>query len=70
VFRLATVEDARHRPLLLTAALRYVFDDLRLHRVGASYLPQNERSGRPLWRLGFVHILTSLTNPDWRESDE
>jgi ribosomal-protein-alanine N-acetyltransferase len=38
----------------LTAVLRYAFDDLRLHRVMANYLPTNERSGRVLRRLGFV----------------
>ena len=35
------------------AAIRYVFDRLRLHRVMANYLPRNERSGRLLERLGF-----------------
>lgn len=37
----------------LTAAIRYAFDSLRLHRVMANYLPTNERSGRLLRRLGF-----------------
>lgn len=38
----------------LRAAIRYAFDDLRLHRVMANYMPTNERSGRVLRRLGFT----------------
>jgi ribosomal-protein-alanine N-acetyltransferase len=38
----------------LSAAIRYVFDELRLHRIMANYMPVNERSGRLLRRLGFV----------------
>lgn len=38
----------------VSAAIRYAFDELRLHRVKAAYLPTNERSGRLLRRLGFV----------------
>jgi ribosomal-protein-alanine N-acetyltransferase len=38
----------------LMAANAYVFDQLRLHRIMANYLPVNERSGRLLRRLGFV----------------
>lgn len=38
----------------LEAALAYVFDELRLHRVMANYMPTNERSGALLRRLGFV----------------
>ena len=38
----------------LTASLRYVFDEWRLHRVHANYVPQNVRSGRLLARLGFT----------------
>lgn len=37
----------------LQAAIRYVFDELRLHRIMANYLPTNERSGLLLRRLGF-----------------
>lgn len=36
------------------AAIRYVFDELGLHRVMANHLPTNERSARLLRRLGFV----------------
>ena len=36
------------------AAIRYAFDELKLHRVKAAYLPTNERSGGLLRRLGFV----------------
>lgn len=43
---------------LMTEALglviRHAFDDLRLHRIMANYLPTNERSARVLRRLGFV----------------
>ena len=37
----------------LRAALTYVFEELKLHRVMANYLPENERSRRVLERLGF-----------------
>jgi ribosomal-protein-alanine N-acetyltransferase len=35
-------------------ALKYVFDELNMHRVTASYLPHNVRSAALLKRLGFV----------------
>lgn len=35
------------------AAVAYAFDDLRLHRVTASYLPRNRRSAHVLQRAGF-----------------
>jgi [ribosomal protein S5]-alanine N-acetyltransferase len=38
----------------LEAAIRYAFDELRLHRIMANYVPDNERSARVLRRLGFV----------------
>jgi ribosomal-protein-alanine N-acetyltransferase len=38
----------------LAAAINYTFEDLRLHRVMANYVPTNERSGRLLRRLGFT----------------
>jgi [ribosomal protein S5]-alanine N-acetyltransferase len=38
----------------LTEAIRFAFDDLRLHRIMANYVPTNERSGRLLRRLGFT----------------
>ena len=70
----------------LQAVLPYAFGDLRLHRIGANYIPRNERSGKLLRRLGFVvegyardylringrwedHVLTGLTNPDWRDGE-
>ncbi|MCP3982704.1 MAG: GNAT family N-acetyltransferase [bacterium] len=37
----------------LTAALTHAFEELNLHRVMANYMPDNERSGRLLERLGF-----------------
>jgi len=49
-------EDAQGQGIMheaLTEALRFVFDELRIHRVMANYLPTNERSGRLLKRLGF-----------------
>lgn len=43
---------------LMTEALRAVvghaFGELRLHRLMANHVPENERSGRVLARLGFV----------------
>jgi ribosomal-protein-alanine N-acetyltransferase len=38
----------------LQPAIRYVFDELKLHRIMAGHLPENERSARLLNRLGFV----------------
>lgn len=38
----------------LPAAIRYAFDELRLHRIMANYIPANERSGRLLRSLGFT----------------
>jgi ribosomal-protein-alanine N-acetyltransferase len=35
-------------------AVRYAFDDLRLHRVAASYMPHNRRSAAVLRRAGFA----------------
>lgn len=37
----------------LAATNAHVFDGMRLHRIQASYLPANTRSGRLLQRLGF-----------------
>ena len=38
----------------VSAAIRYAFDGLKLHRIMANYVPHNERSARLLERLGFV----------------
>lgn len=38
----------------LEVAINYVFAQLNMHRIMASYLPHNQRSGRLLKRLGFV----------------
>lgn len=38
----------------LTAAIKYAFEELNLHRVMANYMPGNERSGKLLRRLGFT----------------
>jgi len=38
----------------LRAAIRWAFAELGLHRIQASYRPENERSGQLLQRLGFV----------------
>jgi ribosomal-protein-alanine N-acetyltransferase len=37
----------------LQAAIRYSFEQLRLHRIMANYMPHNVRSGHLLNRLGF-----------------
>lgn len=37
----------------LTAAVEFVFRNLRLHRIMANYMPENERSAGVLRRLGF-----------------
>jgi len=38
----------------LEVSISYVFTELNMHRIMASYLPHNQRSGRLLKRLGFV----------------
>lgn len=38
----------------LRCAIRYIFEDLGLHRIQANYRPTNERSANVLRRLGFV----------------
>lgn len=35
-------------------AVRYIFEEIRLHRIMANYMPANERSARVLQRLGFT----------------
>ncbi len=37
----------------LSAAIAYVFDEMKLHRIMANYRPENERSALVLKRLGF-----------------
>ena len=39
---------------ILTAGLPVIFERLRLHRLMANYIPQNQRSGALLKRLGFI----------------
>lgn len=54
-YSLARAEEGRG---LMSEALRsliaYSFEELRLHRISANYMPHNVRSGRLLRRLGFV----------------
>ncbi|MFN2455141.1 MAG: GNAT family N-acetyltransferase [Pyrinomonadaceae bacterium] len=38
----------------LTAAITFMFDEQKLHRIMANYMPVNERSGKLLRRLGFT----------------
>lgn len=38
----------------LEVAIRYVFNDLKMHRIMAAYIPTNQRSSLLLKRLGFV----------------
>ena len=38
----------------LQAANKYIFDNIKLHRIMAHYIPRNKRSGELLRRLGFV----------------
>jgi ribosomal-protein-alanine N-acetyltransferase len=37
----------------LTSAIKYVFEEMNLHRVMANYMPGNEKSAKLLERLGF-----------------
>lgn len=48
-----TLEGTGRMSAVVEAVVRYAFDALRLHRVMANYLTDNERSGRLLARLGF-----------------
>ncbi len=38
----------------LTMLVRFAFDDLRLHRIMANYMPRNARSAAVLKRMGFA----------------
>lgn len=38
----------------LEASIKYVFEDLKIHRVMANYMPINTRSAKLLYRLGFI----------------
>jgi ribosomal-protein-alanine N-acetyltransferase len=38
----------------LPAAIKYVFQELNMHRIMANYMPHNQRSGKLLRRLGFI----------------
>lgn len=38
----------------LEASIRYIFEELSLHRIMANYMPMNERSAKLLYRLGFT----------------
>ena len=37
----------------LTGAIRYMFEDAKIHRIMGNYMPHNERSAAVLKRLGF-----------------
>jgi ribosomal-protein-alanine N-acetyltransferase len=55
----------------LERAIKYIFDELRLHRIMANYVPTNERSGRLLRRLGFTVEGYArdylMINGEWRD---
>ncbi len=38
----------------LQASIDYVFEELKMHRIMANYMPHNQKSGNLLKRLGFV----------------
>lgn len=38
----------------VAAAIKYMFEQQKLHRIMANYMPSNERSARLLQKLGFV----------------
>ena len=50
----ASAEGNGYMTEILPLACRYVFDELGMHRIQASYMPHNQRSGKLLRRLGFV----------------
>jgi [ribosomal protein S5]-alanine N-acetyltransferase len=54
-YGLAAAEEGRGLMTeALKASLEWVFEELSMHRVMANYMPNNERSGALLRRLGFV----------------
>ena len=38
---------------MLQASIKYIFEELKLHRIMANYIPENGRSEKLLKRLGF-----------------
>ena len=50
----AEAEGQGYMTEALRAVIAHAFETLKLHRVEASYMPTNERSGRVLRRLGFT----------------
>lgn len=50
----ATAQGKGYMTEALRAVIRFAFDQLRLHRLMANYMPRNERSAAVLRRLGFV----------------
>jgi ribosomal-protein-alanine N-acetyltransferase len=38
----------------LEASIKYVFEELGIHRIMANYMPINARSAKLLYRLGFI----------------
>lgn len=54
-YRIDAAYEGKHLMFeALQALVRYAFEDLKLHRIMANYMPANERSGRLLRRIGFV----------------
>jgi [ribosomal protein S5]-alanine N-acetyltransferase len=54
-YSLAEVEQGKgYMKEAMQAAIKYVFQELNLHRIMANYMPHNQRSGNLLKRLGFV----------------
>jgi ribosomal-protein-alanine N-acetyltransferase len=53
----ALAEDAQGKGYMTEACgegIRYMFEQVRLHRIMANYMPHNDRSARVLERLGFA----------------
>jgi ribosomal-protein-alanine N-acetyltransferase len=53
----ALAKNAQGRGYMTEACregIRYMFEEVRLHRIMANYMPHNERSARVLKRLGFT----------------
>ena len=48
-----TVQGQGYMTEALQAAIPYIFETLKFHRIMASYMPHNQRSGHLLKRLGF-----------------
>ncbi|MEA5571536.1 GNAT family N-acetyltransferase [Calothrix sp. UHCC 0171] len=54
-YSLAENEQGKgYMTVALQGAIQYMFQEVKMHRISANYMPHNRRSGNLLKRLGFV----------------